>query len=1066
MKSSIKSLALLLTILGLIGFGWLVESQAGDAEVPLTYSELIGDPGGESTFESPLSIPEGTSLQVTADVSMEVSIEIIDKGTGALVFPDGLISETGVLTGTLTVSGLEAGKTYVLKETYEGQAVPKAIIPLDTYVLSLDNTLTHEFTATGPTYEIVIDAEVTDLVLSVEGDLSVDDTTKTFATLDDKLIIKLKPTIDVVANETTLTYTSGFTALFSKDTTLGIRSDPPVLNSVTIGVDPAGDAFTNSTLGVVSFDGTDENWATVVPSAYQWLKDGSEIPGATGATLSGDYFAKGDKISLRLTVKDEGGKESAPKVSDNEIEIGDSLASAPTIAIVPRGAPADTAPTAAHDLLCQIVTESVDPDGEPVTYTYQWGKTPTGGTKTPQDVTGAVVDKSLLTKGDSWSCQVTPVSAGENGTPSTEVSVTIQNSPPVMDDIPSQTVNEGATLEVPINATNLDGDTLTRTITNNGGVTGADAPTISGDNFTWTPNKTRADASVGYSNYTFEVEVSDGTASDKKTFTVTVYNINQLVSISVTSTPASGTAVVDDDISVDLGTEITFAVTITDEDTDNQWFRTASISPTPTGSTFNPGDFNTGTETPQSDTSKSFTWTPAGADGDKNFTITFTIKDNAKPVPSAAIKRIVVSVGTPNLKPKLTVQKNVDGAGLEDVGNVAVAVNEGQTLVLKASATNRTNDSGIGFTITVKGPSGTISNLTVPSDPAVNTDLTVTWDPIGTTAAGVYSFGFAAKDNTDSSLVDSKVVIVNVAAVNNDPVLSFTNFPTAPTDEGDTITFTITAEDADLQFGSPPINPLTLSVTGMPSGATLGDATYDSTATPPSMSRDFSWTPDRNVVPYDDADNQVEIDMTFTVDDGEGGTVTSPTKTITISNVNEDPEILSVTGVKTIKVGETLTITVKAKDADKEPLTISRPTSGPTVNNGTWVTPTTTFDQVTGTTTAVFKWTAGSGFPSSETVTFTATDNATPAGTDTSDVTFEISNRTPSITSVTGDTVSEGSTLTIDVTATDDDTGDLAGLTLEIAGLPSPAPTIPSSTDGTWTATWGPVDYDIVAHPA
>ncbi len=104
-----------------------------------------------------------------------------------------------------------------------------------------------------------------------------------------------------------------------------IANSLPVLKSFTIAPMPAHstDELT-ARLDVFDADGE------YVRSAYQWKKGKEDIPGATEATLTPDYFKKGDRIGCQLRVSD--GESPEVTYYSNEMVI---LNSAPIITSYP-----------------------------------------------------------------------------------------------------------------------------------------------------------------------------------------------------------------------------------------------------------------------------------------------------------------------------------------------------------------------------------------------------------------------------------------------------------------------------------------------------------------------------------------------------------------------------------------------------------------------------------------------------------------------------------------------------------------------------------------------------------
>src|SRR6185295_4774003 len=111
-----------------------------------------------------------------------------------------------------------------------------------------------------------------------------------------------------------------------------------------------------------------------------------------------------------------------------------------------------------------------------------------------------------------------------------------------------------------------------------------------------------------------------------------------------------------------------------------------------------------------------------------------------------------------------------------------------------------------------------------PSGASINSGSGVfTWTPDETQGPGVYTFNVVVSDGT---LTDTKTIAITVNDVNVAPVLS--GVPSAVTiDEEQPYSFTATATDNDL-----PAQTLTFSLSGQPSGASIG-----------ASSGAFTWTP-------------------------------------------------------------------------------------------------------------------------------------------------------------------------------------------------------------------------------
>jgi hypothetical protein len=95
-------------------------------------------------------------------------------------------------------------------------------------------------------------------------------------------------------------------------------------------------------------------------------------------------------------------------------------------------------------LVVTISTSSVDPEGDPISYSYEWMKN--GVTSTAS--TSATLGSSETTKSDIWSVTVTPNDGVGDGASATD-SVTIVNLDPVITSVsitPSTGVTTSTTL--------------------------------------------------------------------------------------------------------------------------------------------------------------------------------------------------------------------------------------------------------------------------------------------------------------------------------------------------------------------------------------------------------------------------------------------------------------------------------------------------------------------------------------------------------------------------------------------------------------------------------------------
>ena len=186
-----------------------------------------------------------------------------------------------------------------------------------------------------------------------------------------------------------------------------IGNAPPTVSSVTITPTVA---YTNDTLTAVPTGFSDSD-GDAEAYRYQWARNGSDISGATDATLAGTYFSKGDDLTVTVTPWD--GTSAGSPATSGVREIQNSLPTAPVVAITPEYPEDDDA------LQCNVVSASTDDDGDVISYTYGWTNNGTASS-----VTTDTVGASDTSNADVWVCTVTPddgTASGSGGSDTVEV---------------------------------------------------------------------------------------------------------------------------------------------------------------------------------------------------------------------------------------------------------------------------------------------------------------------------------------------------------------------------------------------------------------------------------------------------------------------------------------------------------------------------------------------------------------------------------------------------------------------------------------------------------------------
>jgi cyclophilin family peptidyl-prolyl cis-trans isomerase len=381
---------------------------------------------------------------------------------------------------------------------------------------------------------------------------------------------------------------------------------------------------------------------------------------------------------------------------------------------------------------------------------------------------------------------------GGSGTQSFDVTVNEANSAPVMEEIDDLTVAE----RTPISLTPVvtDPDVPANTLTY---ALGAGAPAGATINaatglFQWTPSEAQ-----GPGTFTITIVVTDsGGLSDSQSFSVTVTEINDAPVIEEIT-----------DKTVNLSTTLTIDVVATDPDLPSSGpleYRLGSGAPA--GMTI---DAATG----------KITWTPTSAQTGQSFDVTVIVED-----------------GT-GLTDEETFRATVNAAPVFDEIDDQT-IDEETLLAITAKATDA---DAVTYSLANGAPAG------MSIDPATGA---IRWTPTEAQGPGEFNVTVVATDS--GGLTSETSFKVLVREVNSAPII-------APVEEqtvnaGEEITFTVTAQDADL-----PGDSLTFSLEpGAPAGATIDPVTGV-----------FRWA-----VPSDFTESSVEIVIRVTDAGGLSSTVT------------------------------------------------------------------------------------------------------------------------------------------------------------------------------------------------
>lgn len=326
-----------------------------------------------------------------------------------------------------------------------------------------------------------------------------------------------------------------------------------------------------------------------------------------------------------------------------------------------------------------------DPDGTNVTYSMI--NAPAGAALTGNTFTWT---PSYAQNGTYY---VTFTASDGLATDSETVTITVYNvnRGPVLTTIGNKTTSENSPLTFSVNATDADGDGLIYSAGN----LPAGAAFI-GNTFSWLPGYNQA------GTYTVTFYVTDGTATDAETITITVNNTNRAPVLATIN-----------DRTVDEDATLTFNISATDADGDTLTYFAQNL---PASAVFS---------------GNTFTWTPAAGQGG-TYSVTFGVTDT-KVADTQTTTITVNAVG--NHAPVLD---HIDD----------VTVNERNTIIIYLNATDADGDWV------------TYSAQNMPENAVLNGNKFI-WRP-WYTDAGVYNVTFFA---SDGELQDSQTVTLTVKEV-------------------------------------------------------------------------------------------------------------------------------------------------------------------------------------------------------------------------------------------------------------------------------------------------------------
>jgi hypothetical protein len=370
--------------------------------------------------------------------------------------------------------------------------------------------------------------------------------------------------------------------------------------------------------------------------------------------------------------------------------------------------------------------------------------------------------------------------------------------------------------------------------------------------------------------------------------------------------------------------------------------------------------------------------------------------------------------------------KAFDGALVDSEVVVITVTNTNQSPVLAAIGPQTTTENiNLHFVISASDPDGTTPVLTTSTLPAGvtfidNNDGTGSFDWIPNyTQAGTYPITFNASDGIATV---SEIVSITVDdAGNQRPVLDSIRALTVA--EGQTLARTVTTSDPDGTF---PV----LSTVNLPANATFVDNGNGTGS--------FSFTPS-----YSQSGIYPVI---FIASDGV--LADSELVTITVTEIGNQPPVISHANDTTINENDSLIIVVRASDPEGSGITL---TASPSLPHYSFV------DSGNGV--GVFRAYASYRDAGAYFVRFMATDNGSPrlSSSDTVNITIIDINQPPTMPQVGPFAVAAGRTLSFIILAVDStDPDPLHNLSLTVSNPPANA-TFTDNGNGTGTFSFTPV---------
>ena len=461
---------------------------------------------------------------------------------------------------------------------------------------------------------------------------------------------------------------------------------------------------------------------------FTWTPGESDGPGTFPVTIRVTDSAKATaEISFTITVTESNSVPVLPAISNQTVAEG---------ALLTVAAAATDADLPAETLTYSLVAAPAGAALNPTTGVFTWTPSEGDGPGT-FPVTIRVTDSAKATDETGFT-----------------ITVTENNTAPVLAPITAQSVNEGTLLTVAAAATDADLPAQTLTYSLVAAPAGAAINPTTGV-LTWTPGE-----SDGAGTFPVTIRVTDSAnATAEASFTITVTESNAAPVLAAIAAQ-----------SVNEGTLLTVNAAATDADLPAQAL-TFSLVAAPAGAAINPA-------------SGVFTWTPGESDGPGSFPVTVRVVDTNS---ASAETSFTITVTETNSVPVLAA-----------IG--AQSVNEGALLTLTAAATDAD----------LPNETLTYSLVAAPAGAAINPTTGVfTWTPGENDGAESFPVTIRVRDAANAAAETS--FTISVVETNTAPALA--PITAKSVNEGTLLTVNVAATDADL-----PAQALTYSLVAAPRG--------------------------------------------------------------------------------------------------------------------------------------------------------------------------------------------------------------------------------------------------------